>query len=72
MQAYGSPIEILETAFDRIKDGAEKVEEGFNYLKGLDWEEILEALSPEDREEVMELINEGLDQIENGLYDIND
>lgn len=72
MKIYGTAIDILGEAHDVIADGLKKIENGFNHVKGLDWDEILETLSPEDRESVMRLINQGLDEIEDGLYDIND
>lgn len=72
MPLYGTAIENLESSFDTIKDGLKKIESGFNHVKGLDWDEILETLNPEEKRTVMELINQGLDEIEDGLYDIND
>ena len=72
MPLYGTAIENLESSFDTIKDGVEKIDDGYNHLRGLDWDEILETLSPEDKNSVMELINQGLDKIGEGLYYIND
>jgi len=72
MKIYGTAIDILGEAHDVIADGLKKIENGFNFVKGLDWDEILETLDPEDKEKVMELINQGLDEIEDGLFEIND
>ncbi|QOV08302.1 hypothetical protein Kirov_103 [Bacillus phage Kirov] len=72
MKLYGSAVDILGEAHDILKDGLKKIENGLNHVKGLDWDEILETLPSEEKDAVMRLINQGLDEIEDGLYDIND
>jgi len=72
MALYGTAIQNLEASFDQIKDGVEKVDDGYNHLRGLDWDEIFEKLEDDEKQEIMELINQGLDQIGDGLYDIKE
>jgi len=72
MQLYGTAIQNLEASFDQVKDGVEKIDDGYNHLRGLDWDEIFEKLDDDEKHEIMELINQGLDLIGDGLYDIKE
>lgn len=72
MQLYGTAIQNLEASFDQVKDGVEKIDDGYNHLRGLDWDEIFEKLDDNEKREIMELINQGLDLIGDGLYEIKE
>ncbi|AKQ08467.1 hypothetical protein PQE66_gp152 [Bacillus phage PBC2] len=68
MQQYGNPLQNIEDALDQVKEGANEVEKGLSVFQTLDWDEIFEDIDPEEKRQIMMLIDDGIDHIANGLY----
>ncbi|UUV45991.1 hypothetical protein [Bacillus phage vB_BanS-Thrax1] len=72
MRQYSGAIENIEEAFEQVKEGINDIKKGLSVLETLDWDEIFEDIDPDDKKNIMMLIEDGIGTIQGGLYIIEE
>lgn len=68
MRQYNNALDNIEEAFEQVKEGINDIKKGLSVLETLDWDEIFEDIDPEDKKNIMMLIEDSVGMIQGGLY----